>query len=521
MTQKTASNFKDKWDNFVDGLFHRCDGSSLAVFRILIGSLLMYDVFKTFPYIQWRTRHTLSDFRPNYYGFEWVQLDPTLVALCTNSLPFLAFCIVLGLFYRIAMPLTVLMFTYLFLLFPEHYLNHYYMLLLLCTLMIFTPAHKVWSIDSLIKKRTSDDTDQTVPVWSYWILKIQTEIILIYAGLVKINYDWLNLQPLSTWVRVGTYDIPYIGWFFMYEDVIAFGAYGVILLHVIGAPLLFWKKTRLYVFGLYICFHLANSALFNIGIFPYMTIVATLLFFAPDWPRMFLAKATPITNSFKLLYLNLKSYKPPKKITVTLIAIWMTIQILLPLPVLFTSNLETAWHGHGNFFTWRMMLNNRRIHGAVFVVHIPQRRRIEFVPMRKHLSRRQCTRISWKGNLTVQYANFLEEFYQNKYDTDDVRVHAYINLSVNYRAPELWAKPDVNLAEYDIMFGVHDWQESVDNPLRSWRETVKEPDFENPTYGEILTLMKLPQEEIIVLNDATDTLDNRPGPPDCYTNIEW
>ena len=71
------------------------------------------------------------------------------------------------------------------------------------------------------------------------------------------------------------------------------------------------------------------------------------------------------------------------------------------------------------------------------------------------------------------------------------------------------------------MFGVHDWQESVDNPLRSWRETVKEPDFENPTYGEILTLMKLPQEEIIVLNDATDTLDNRPGPPDCYTNIEW
>ena len=73
-----------------------------------------------------------------------------------------------------------------------------------------------------------------------------------------------------------------------YDWVISLGNYGVIALHVLGAPLLFFKKTRLPIFIIYILFHISNHHTFDIGIFPWMTIAATTLFFNPGWPRVWL-----------------------------------------------------------------------------------------------------------------------------------------------------------------------------------------------------------------------------------------
>ena len=65
----------------------------------------------------------------------------------------------------------------------------------------------------------------------------------------------------------------------------AIASYGVIALHLIGAPLLLFRRTRLYVIAIYFVFHLMNVVLFRIGIFPWMTMAATLLFLEPDWPK--------------------------------------------------------------------------------------------------------------------------------------------------------------------------------------------------------------------------------------------
>ena len=80
-------------------------------------------------------------------------------------------------------------------------------------------------------------------------------------------------------------DMPLIGYLYTQDWAVAIAAYGVILLHVIGAPLLLWKRTRLAVFIIYAAFHTLNHFTFNIGIFPWLTLFGTLVFFDPDWPR--------------------------------------------------------------------------------------------------------------------------------------------------------------------------------------------------------------------------------------------
>ncbi len=67
--------------------------------------------------------------------------------------------------------------------------------------------------------------------------------------------------------------------------VVAIAAYGSIALHLVGAPLLLFRRTRGPVIVVYFAFHLMNHFMFNIGIFPWLTMAATLMFLEPDWPR--------------------------------------------------------------------------------------------------------------------------------------------------------------------------------------------------------------------------------------------
>ena len=130
----------------------------------------------------------------------------------------------------------------------------------------------------------------TVPVLAVWTLRVQVEIVLIYAGLVKLNSDWLGLEPLGSWLAENS-DFPLIGHLFPETWVAATAAYGTIALHLVGGPLLLWRPARIYVFAVYCAFHAMNHFLFHIGIFPWMTMAATLLFFDPDWPRQLAAQA--------------------------------------------------------------------------------------------------------------------------------------------------------------------------------------------------------------------------------------
>src|SRR5690606_27923259 len=68
-------------------------------------------------------------------------------------------------------------------------------------------------------------------------------------------------------------------------------AYTGIFFDLLIVPMLLWKRTRMFGFILSVFFHLFNSAIFQIGIFPYMSISFALFFFSPETlQRRFLPK---------------------------------------------------------------------------------------------------------------------------------------------------------------------------------------------------------------------------------------
>ena len=58
-----------------------------------------------------------------------------------------------------------------------------------------------------------------------------------------------------------------------------FFSWGGLIFDLAIVPALLWRRTRLVGYFLALTFHLANSLLWNIGIFPWFMVGATLLFF--------------------------------------------------------------------------------------------------------------------------------------------------------------------------------------------------------------------------------------------------
>ena len=136
-------------------------------------------------------------FHFTYWGFEWVQpLGETGMHLLFFTLIVASLLIALGLFYRPAIVIFFLGFTYVELLDVTTYLNHYYFVSLVSLLLIFLPANRDYSLDArwgLVARRTQ------TPLWTLGILRFQMGLVYVFAGLAKLNADWLlRAEPLKT-----------------------------------------------------------------------------------------------------------------------------------------------------------------------------------------------------------------------------------------------------------------------------------------------------------------------------------
>jgi hypothetical protein len=260
----------------IDPLFDRVDSSSLVFFRVAFGLIMLVECWR-FWSKGWIERHYIDpQFFFKYYGFEWVEPWPGSGMYWHFALlAVLSLLIMLGVFYRLATILFFFAFTYVFLLDQARYLNHFYLVILIAFIMMVIPAPRL---------------HEAVPAWPVWLFRLQFEVLYIFAGLVKLNADWLRLEPMGMWLaRCDDWEL--IGPLFNQDWVVALASYGAIVIHIVGAPLLLVRRTRAYVMALYFAFHLANHFLFQIGIFPWVAMAGTLMFLEPDWPRLALEKA--------------------------------------------------------------------------------------------------------------------------------------------------------------------------------------------------------------------------------------
>src|ERR1041385_5205004 len=185
------------------------DIAALAAFRILFG-LLMFAAMVRFLAKGWvRELYVEPAFHFTYPGFEWVRPWPDFwMHAHFLLLAVLALGIAVGLFYRACAVLFFLGFTYIELLDQTTYLNHYYLISLLSGLLILLPAHRVWSLDA---SRRPEIGAGSVPAWTLNILRFQVAVVYVFAGLAKLNADWLfKAEPLRIWLAARS-DLPLIG----------------------------------------------------------------------------------------------------------------------------------------------------------------------------------------------------------------------------------------------------------------------------------------------------------------------
>ena len=273
------------------------DASTLAFFRLAFGLMMLFSLIR-FACNGWIEKFYIApEFHFTYYGFEWVKPLGSYTYLLFIICGIAAFCVAIGYKYKWAILTFFLSFTYIELIEKTTYLNHYYFISIVSFVMLFLPANCYFSVDAT--KNPSLSFEKT-PRWNIDILKVLLAIVYIYAGLAKINSDWLiEAMPLKIWLPSKT-NLPLIGTFLNENWVhYAFSWIGMIY-DLIIVFLLINKRTRWFGFVLVVVFHVLTRILFPIGVFPFVMIISTLIFFESNFHQ----KVLQWVHFLKLLLLH-------------------------------------------------------------------------------------------------------------------------------------------------------------------------------------------------------------------------
>ncbi len=403
------------------------------IFRVCWAILMIISSVR-FMYLGWIEDHYVSPvFHFKYWGFEWIEplgrtelyvvhflmiVSAVGIVICTKIL------------YRISAVLLFLSFTYTELIDLTYYLNHYYFVSLICFLLCIIPSPPAIR-----------DKNAVMPAWVIFLFKFQISIVYIYAGLAKINYDWLfNALPLKIWLPAH-YDLPVIGVLFTYKITPYIFSWAGMLYDCTIPFWLMWKKSRPYAYIAVIVFHTIVGLLFQIGVFPLVMMASTLIFF--DFQKQ---KSNPV-----LL--------PDKKHVIPIflryfLMFYIVFQILYPWRyLLYKGNL--FWTEEGYRFSWRVMLMEKA-GTATFYVKDSRTGREGIVNNREFLNDHQEKQMAMQPDMILQFAHFLGKYYEKK-GVYKPQVRAEVYVTLNGKPSQLLIDPNVDLMKEKDTFMSKKW----------------------------------------------------------------
>jgi hypothetical protein len=335
-----------------------------------------------------------------------------------------------------------------------YYLNHYYFISLVSFVLIFLPAHAYFSVDSY---RNKELAFAKIPRWNIDILKVMLAVVYFYAGVAKINSDWLfEAMPLRIWLPTNA-DLPIIG-FLLKETWVAYAFSWFGMVYDLGIVfLLLYQRTRLFGFFLVVVFHVMTRILFPIGVFPYVMIISTLIFFNAGFHQRVLFffgnfkkhKAVWENNKTKIT-----SFAKVQQAKLVLLSSFLLLQLAFPFRYLVYPN-ELFWTEEGFRFSWRVMLMEKAGYAEFKVTDAITKKTI-YVDNNEFLTRFQQKQMSFQPDFIIQYAHHLHDYYQKQgINNPIVTVDSYVAL--NGRLSQRYVDPTINLAqEYDT-FQYKNW----------------------------------------------------------------
>ncbi len=334
------------------------------------------------------------------------------------------------------------------------YLNHYYFISCLSFLLIFLPAHRYFSIEA---KQNPKKASFYIPQWSIDSIKILLSIVYLFAGLAKLNSDWLvKAMPLKIWLP-SKYDIPFLGDLLQQEWVqyaFSWGGAG----YDLAIPFLLWyRKTRWLGFILVVVFHVLTRVLFPIGMFPFIMIVSALIFFDARFHHKilsFISKVFKISKDSWDAKVKTSSVAGIRKFQYYVVGAFIVFQLVFPWRYLVYPG-ELFWTEEGYRFSWRVMLMEKAGY-AQFKVKDGKTGKQFLVDNSDFLNAFQEKQMSFQPDFILQYAHYLGDHFSSQgHQNLEVYVESYVALNGRLSAP--YIDPTVNLLEVKESFAHKDF----------------------------------------------------------------
>jgi vitamin K-dependent gamma-carboxylase len=144
-----------------------------------------------------------------------------------------------------------------------------------------------------------------------------------------------------------------------------------------------------------------------------------------------------------------------QKLVVGFIALWIGIQILVPLRyLLYPGNV--SWTEEGHRFAWMMKLRDKDAL-ARFTVRDPASGREWRVSPERYLMRHQVGEMESRPDMILQFAHHLARVWAEERQIANVEVRARVCASLNGRPPELLIDPQRDLAKVERNLRHADW----------------------------------------------------------------
>lgn len=369
-------------------LFKPVDAAILIYFRFCAGILLSVELINSLNLGDFQ--EYTAPFHFTYLYFEWLKPWPELGLVIHYTVTILAgFLVAFGVRQKLSSVVLFLGYTLLFLMEKSEYINHLYLYCLISFWLIWMPEPKNGKLES--------------PAWYYYLLLFHISVVYFYAGIAKLNPDWLSGNTVRVMLNVP-------------EDQILFFTYGGLLFDLLVVPLLLWKRTRTFAFLAAVVFHFSNVINFGLATFPWFSLMMTAMFFGASWPRKFIW--------IDHLYPDTAKEVPVKRWLVPALGVYCFLHLLLPLRHhLYHGN--PSWTEDGHMFSWRMKLRNKE-GDVIFYVVDKESKKTRIVFPKRYLTQKQHRDMVGKPDSILQFAHFLK-----KLEGSGVSVHASSRVSLN------------------------------------------------------------------------------------------
>jgi len=304
-----------------------------------------------------------------------------------------------------------------------NWLNHYWLLTLLAGIGVVLPWDR-----------------RTMPAWSLGWVRLQLGVVYVFGAIGKIGSDWLVYgEPLRIWLPANA-ELWGLGRFFHLTWVAIAFSWAGFLFDLTIVPLLLVRRTRGVAYAVLFVFHTLTAQLFRIGLFPWIMVALTPVFFEPSWPRRVFGERW--FGELDATDASARPAQPMPRTGLIALALYALVQVLLPLRShLYPGN--TLWTEEGFRFAWKVMLIDKV--GELDLELVDARGKTTWVSPHDWLTPVQYRMVVTQPDMILQLAHAVAHDFDAR-GVGPVRVYAHSQVSWNDRRAAPMIDPRVDLA---------------------------------------------------------------------------